>query len=294
VAEYHSGWSKTLQLPDGRTVGYVDAGEPNAFPVIIIHGLPGSRMDALYIGKQELEAQGIRAIVPDRPGIGLSDFQPGRQILDYPNDIVALADALKLKRFSVLGISVGGAFAFACAHQIPQRMHALGISSSIAPLEIPGIMENMGPGRYFFLNARRLPWLVHLQFRLMQYGLQKNPSQVIEQVKATFPPPDRAVFEDEDMQQAFLASLQELTRQGTRGMVHEAALLARPWGFSVEDIQVPVKLWYGGQDTNTPPQMGRYFAEHLRDVETHFMPDEGHFSIIIRNFTDIIQSIIPS
>jgi pimeloyl-ACP methyl ester carboxylesterase len=293
VGEYREGWSKELRLPDGRAMGYVDAGNPNGFPVIIIHGLPGSRLDALYIGEKELESQGIRAIVPDRPGIGLSDFQPGRKILDYPDDIAAMADTLKLERFSVLGISVGGAFAFACALKIPQRLHAVGISSSIAPLDIPGIMENMGPGRYFFLNARRLPWLVHLQFRLMQYGLQKNPAQVIEQVKATFPPPDRAVFEDERMQQAFLASLQELTRQGTRGMVYEAALLARPWGFSVRDIQMPVKLWYGGQDTNTPPQMGRYFAEHLRDVDAHYIPDEGHFSTIIRYFADIVQSIIP-
>jgi pimeloyl-ACP methyl ester carboxylesterase len=288
-----SNWSKTLTLPDGRKMGYVDAGNAEGFPLFIIHGLPGSRLDALYIGEHISRSQEIRFIVPDRPGIGLSDFHPNRRILDYPADITALADILGLDEFSVFGISAGGPFAFACALKIPERLHAVGIASSIAPLDLPGIMQNMGVGRYFFINARRLPWLVHLQFRMMKYGLRKNPSKVIEQVKATFPVPDQEVFVQEHMQQAFLASVEEMIRQGTDGMVYEAGLLARPWGFSVDEIQMPVKIWYGGQDTNTPPQMGRYFAEHVPNVEAHFMPEEGHFSIITRNIGEMIRAITP-
>ena len=45
--------------------------------------------------------------VPDRPGMGRSDFQPGRRIVDWPNDVLELATALGFDTFAVLGSSGG-------------------------------------------------------------------------------------------------------------------------------------------------------------------------------------------
>jgi hypothetical protein len=64
-----SNWSKTETLPDGRKMGYVDGGNTEGFPLFIIHGLPGSRLDALYIGEHIARSQEIRFIVPDRPAL---------------------------------------------------------------------------------------------------------------------------------------------------------------------------------------------------------------------------------
>jgi pimeloyl-ACP methyl ester carboxylesterase len=152
-------------------------------------------------------------------------------------------------------------------------------------------MTNMGPGRHFFLNARRMPWLVHFQFRMLKYGLRKNPDQVMRQVAPTLAPPDQAIFNEEDTKLAFQASLLEMMRTGTRGMVWDAALTARPWGFALKDISVPVEIWYGGQDTNAPPQMGKYLSEHIPQSTVHFEPEEGHFSIIVNHFEAMIQTL---
>jgi pimeloyl-ACP methyl ester carboxylesterase len=254
--------------------------------------MPGSRYDGLYVHEDEYIRQNVRAILPDRPGIGLSDFQPRRTILDWPADVLSLADGLELDRFSVLGISVGGPFALACALKITDRLTSAGVVSSIAPLHIPGITEGMGPGRLFFSMGRRAPGLVRLQFNMLKRGLQKNPAGVVKQVQASFPPPDLAVFVQEHVQDAFQISLKEMMRNGTRGLVYEAGLLARSWGFLPEDIRIPVQLWYGGQDTNTPPQMGKYLSQHIPDVDVHFKPDEGHFSIIINHFGAILQQLL--
>lgn len=40
--------------------------------------------------------------------MGLSDFEPGRKILDWPKDVVQLADYLDTNRFSVERVSGGG------------------------------------------------------------------------------------------------------------------------------------------------------------------------------------------
>ena len=49
----------------------------------------------------------MRVLCPDRPGIGLSDPKPDRTIAGYADDVEALADALGLGRFAVLGASSG-------------------------------------------------------------------------------------------------------------------------------------------------------------------------------------------
>jgi pimeloyl-ACP methyl ester carboxylesterase len=292
LEDQHNYRNDTITLPDGRALGYLELGAPQGQPLIIMHGMPGSRYDGLYVNEDEYIRHNVRAILPDRPGIGLSDFQPRRTILDWPADVLSLANALGLDRFSVLGISVGGPFALACALKITDRMKSAGVVSSIAPLNISGITQGMGPGRLFFSLGRRAPWLVHLQFNMLKGGLQKNPAGVVKQVQASFPPPDLAVFVQDHVQEAFQVSLKEMMRNGTRGLVYEAGLLARPWGFSPADIRMPVQLWYGGQDTNTPPQMGQYLAKNIPHVNVHFKPDEGHFSIIINHFGDILSQLL--
>jgi pimeloyl-ACP methyl ester carboxylesterase len=40
----------------------------------------------------------------------------------------------------------------------------------------------------------------------------------------------------------------------------ELQLAARPWGFSLSDIRVPVAVWHGGKDNSVPPVMGKRIA----------------------------------
>ena len=49
---------------------------------------------------------GIRLVAPDRPGMGLSTFQPGRTLLDWPEDVTALAHSARdraLRRDGLVG-----------------------------------------------------------------------------------------------------------------------------------------------------------------------------------------------
>ena len=88
--------SQTLTLSDGRTLGYTECGTISSSPPIFYaHGWPSSRfevslwLDALYKTNAYI-------ISTDRPGMGLSTFQPNRQILDWPHDIIELADHLSI------------------------------------------------------------------------------------------------------------------------------------------------------------------------------------------------------
>ena len=100
--------SKTTRLKDGRLLGYAEYGTPEGKPVFYFHGFPGSRLDWMLFDPDDTATKlNARIISIDRPGMGLSDFKRGREILDWPDDVIEMADTLQVDRFAVLGISGG-------------------------------------------------------------------------------------------------------------------------------------------------------------------------------------------
>ncbi len=80
------------------------------------HGPPSSRLERRLFSDESLATRlRLRVIAMDRAGMGLSTFQKGRRLSDWPADVAALADALGIERFAVLGFSGGGAYTAACA-----------------------------------------------------------------------------------------------------------------------------------------------------------------------------------
>jgi len=89
--------SRVTVLPDGRDLGWLELGDPEGVPVFAFHGTPGSRLQ-FEIEDSPIRAAGLRLICPDRPGYGLSTFQLGRRLVDWPADVAYLADHLGIDR----------------------------------------------------------------------------------------------------------------------------------------------------------------------------------------------------
>lgn len=141
-----------VRLPDGRWLGYAEHGDPTGRPVLVFRGAPASRLS--YWPDPAIAASlAVRLISPDRPGYGLSTFQPGRAMLDWPGDVTAFAAALGLERFAVLGVSGGAPYALACAYKIPQRLMGVAVVSGMGPLDNPALART-------FPLARRLAFPV--------------------------------------------------------------------------------------------------------------------------------------
>jgi len=138
----------TVTLPDGRRLAYTEWGLPDGKPLLYFHGTPGSRL--WCPDEDATAAAGVRLIAPDRPGFGRSDPQEGRTLADWPKDVEALADALHISSFAVVGVSGGGAYAAACAALIPRRLSGVAVVSCRALTEYnwaerPGAIEEWSP-----------------------------------------------------------------------------------------------------------------------------------------------------
>ncbi|HEX3723151.1 MAG TPA: alpha/beta hydrolase, partial [Nitrolancea sp.] len=144
---------RTFRLNDGRLLGYREFGNPEGHPVFLFHGIPGSRRGAEIVTEQAAQ-RGLRIIGVDRPGIGLSTFQPDRTFLDWPPDVLSLANSLGFEQFAVVGNSGGAAYVAACAARFPERLSFSGIISGMGPLDIPDGINRLSLSRSDRMLAR--------------------------------------------------------------------------------------------------------------------------------------------
>jgi pimeloyl-ACP methyl ester carboxylesterase len=244
--------------------------------VAVLHGMPGSRRFRLDAGA--LDTVGARLITVDRPGFGQSEPQPGRTLLDWPNDVAGLLDELGIERVALIGCSAGGVFALACASAIPDRLTALTLMCPVGPyhdvaaldaLHPPYILRLVEAGR---AGAENLPWVTATTAAKQVQAFRADPEAYID---ASARPADRRWLADPDVRAMVRDDLEEAFRQGEDATAHESVLLfARPWGFRVEDISVDTLCWVG--DADRLRAVSEYYASVMPSCTVEVLPDEGH------------------
>lgn len=271
-----------VQLSDKRRLAYAEYGDSNGAPVLLLHGLPGSRLSWGLIPNNPFPP-GLRIIAPDRPGYGQSDPKPRRTLLDWANDITELADALKIERFAVVGVSGGGPGALACAWKMPERLTSVGVVACPAPTNAPGVLEGMSKTNRFFMNlAWRLPLLSSLNVRLLASVIRYNPAHYINTMKLKMHDVDKVILACPEIQHMLIEDFTEALRGGAQGMVSDmSANHGRPWGFPLDKIKIRILFWFCELDLSVPPAMGRYLSNAVPNCEATFISDAGHLWILV-------------
>lgn len=278
----------SLRLPDGRKLAWAEFGDPVGAPVLYCHGWPGSRLEAAH-AHDCAGGLGLRLIAPDRPGIGLSDFQPGRTLAGYAADMAALADALGIARFSVLGVSGGAPYAIACAALLPQRVRRLALVCGLGPLDDTASHAELSPlARLAFGLARRWPAGLRGWGALVAGLLRRHPQAMLALLRRRLPAPDRHVLADPQFAARQLASWREAFRAGVRGAARDGELYVRPWGLTPAAVVAPTRLWHGGADGTVPVTMGRRLAAAIPGCQAEFPDHEGHFSLPLHRGKDVL------
>jgi pimeloyl-ACP methyl ester carboxylesterase len=285
--------ARTVTLADGRRLGYDDHGAPDGIPLFYFHGSPSSRLEWVLFGPEErLQRHGLRLVAVDRPGMGLSDFQPDRRMIDWPADVRVLADHLGWERFGVLGYSGGSAYAAACAWAMPERLTAAAMVAAVAPFELPGVAEGIPPANLRFLMlSRDRPRAARVMQAAMGLMVRFAPNRVLASMGAALPAPDGAVVADPEVQRAFLRMVRESGRQGVRGPQVDSALMVSPWGFDPAEIRVPVSIWKGTLDRNAPLAMAEHLDQVIPQSRLVVYPEDGHISVATRHAESILAAL---
>lgn len=288
TARFH----QKLILNNGRTLGYAEYGNPTDYPLLYFHGYPSSRLEGWGFDKWPV-SHGFRLIVPDRPGFGLSSYQPNRQIMDWPADVEALVSHLGLSRFAILGCSGGGPYAIACAYLLPAHMlSAVGVFAG-APPWIAGT-KDVTVGRKLLSHAAIYcpgmlemvlnPLLVALRWIIESGPVTRWLDNWIDGMKREENPNEQQDAKEESLsteeaRKRMLSTSFEAFAQGSGAAIQEARLLSQDWGFRFQDVPYSgIRIWHGTKDVNAPIDMVRYMAKRLPQPVVHEL-EENHYTM---------------
>jgi pimeloyl-ACP methyl ester carboxylesterase len=279
-----------VMLPDGRELAYEEYGDPTGFPVFSFHGGLSSRLDAAPAHNAAV-AKRVRLLSPDRPGMGLSTYQPGRRLVDWPRDVADLADSLGIRRFAVMGWSAGGPYAAVCAAKLEGRVTAAALLSSSVPLDRYGTSRGLTfDDRVLLYLTRHAPALASV---IMKVSIvNASNTRLLRVVMRSFPPVDRTVLTEFGPPELALSFLRESLRQGTEGPIQDYRIFGDPWGFELEEIRVPVQIWEGSDDTTGPPGYRAFLQHHIPNATVTVVPGEGHLSLLPHQAPAIFEALL--
>lgn len=282
-----------LTLPDGRRLGYATYGPDDGWPILFFHGIPGSRHSAHSAGLVS-ETHGGRLIAFDRPGYGLSDPMPGREICDWPSDVSDALDVLGVGQFSLFGYSGGGPFALATAATMPERVASLANVSAMGPLRTPEAEERLT--RREQLERFVATWLKPiLQFRTWQAAraIQRDVGLFLQRRAAAAPEEDRLQIERPAINAVMRQDLLASVVRGGGTMAHEFHLMAQRWEFELASVRAPMQLWHGTADDVVPLWLAESVAARVPHAETRFLSGLGHL-LLLSHMGDIIEQLLES
>ncbi|MFI5709744.1 alpha/beta fold hydrolase [Kribbella sp. NPDC051620] len=232
---------------DGAVLRYCLYGPEGGYPVVSHNGTPSSRWKwpALV---ESMGRSGFRHLVYDRPGYGGSTRRAGRTVVDAVEDVRALVDAQGWERFAVSGGSGGAPHALACAALLGDRISACVVISGVKPAE---------EGTAAPEEAKLREQVAAVAAEIMG-GIEEGAPELPGG-------PGPAARDDPEA----MARLRVTFTDSTDGWVDDSVALARPWGFELSKIKVPVGLWRGTSDANIPSEDADYLLEHIPGVQGH-------------------------
>jgi pimeloyl-ACP methyl ester carboxylesterase len=260
-----------LTLADGRVLHVYDSGAPGGHDPLVVfwhHGTPntGAPPGPLLPVAERL---GVRWVAHDRPGYGRSTPAPGRTVASAAADVAAVADALGIDRFAVMGHSGGGPHALACAALRPDRVRAAVSMSALAPYGASGLdwYAGMHPA-----GAAGLRAAVDGRPALERFLASADFDPEI------FTPADHAAL---DGPWAWVLTVVERAQASGPGPhIDDELAYVAPWGFDPADVRAPVLVVHGAQDRMVPRSHGEWLAARCPDAELWLRPDDGHVSVL--------------
>lgn len=282
-----------LQLPDGRTLGYDDVGDPDGVPVAFHHGTPDSRR-ARHPDDDLAAAGGVRLLAVDRPGIGASSPHPARTLGSFADDLLVLADALGIEHLGGLAWSAGATTALGFAARHPSRSGRVVVAAGLVPFEAyanPGILDDADGGRHLIaeLGADLGASATAEMAVPMLAPLPCDDALALEHVLEGADPARRAILAGiPGAAEAMAAGIVDAVAQGDGGLRREVELQVEAPDVRWADAATPVELVYGSLDATAPPAFGRWWADQLPRASLEVLDGEGHL-LALTCWSDLLE-----
>jgi len=275
---------RTVVTAVGRTVAFATWGDPGGFPILVLHGTPGCRLER-WPREELYQELGVYIVTHDRAGYARSDRRHGRRVADEVDDVLLLADTLGFDRFGVSGGSGGGPHALACAALIsPERLIRVSCVVGIVPFGPQGLEREEWLAGMDAENVKEFDWAIAGEEVLaprLEELMAKTASEVEDDPAAILgdfelSESDRVALAQPERMQVIRESVREQALGSVAGWVDDDLAHVSPWGFELGQIAVPVLVRYGASDVLVPAAHGAWLGAHVPGCVVKVDRTAGH------------------
>jgi len=273
---------RRVPLGTGVTFNIVIAGDRSNPPVILLHGFPESHRTWREIAPR-LEND-FFLVMPDQRGFAGSD-RP-QEVKSYETDILvddifALADALELERFALVGHDWGGAISWTAALRGDPRLSRLAIINAPHPVVFQKTLienaEQRAASQY--ISAFRSPMFEKAADAMGHNALfEKSFSRHVD--LALIPESERQQYIAEWSQPGGLTAMLNWYRASKIKVPPPGVTLPLPqWVLGAfPQVEIPTLVIWGMQDVALLPIQLDGLDRLVCDLDIVRIPDAGHFA----------------
>lgn len=268
----------TIAVRDERRLSFAEYGVRTGPAIVWMHGTPGARRQIPLEIRAMAEAEGLRIIGIDRPGIGSSTPHLYHDILDWTHDLELVLDTLSIDTVRLIGLSGGAPYALAAGAALPDRVHAVGLLGGLAPTVGPDAAEG-GPIQLAVrlapvLEVTRVPLSVALTRAIRV--VRPVAGNILDLYASVQPIGDKRMLGRPEFKAMFVDDLLNGSRFQALAPLNDLVLFTRDWGFRLADVPVPVRAWHGDGDHIVPLRHGQHVVDRLPDAAMTVVTGESH------------------
>ncbi|WP_046316259.1 alpha/beta hydrolase [Mycobacterium sp. UM_Kg1] len=269
-----------IAVGEDRQLGFAEFGAPQGRAMFWLHGTPGARRQIPVEARLYATEANIRLIGVDRPGIGSSTPFQYETVSEFADDLRTVADTLGIDKMAIIGLSGGGPYTLACAAAMPNRVVAAGILGGVAPAVGPEAIDSnlMRLARLAEPVLDRAGRPISMLAASLIRMVRPVASPALELYARLSPAGDREMLSRPEFKAMFLDDLLNGSRKQLAAPIADAVLFARPWGFRLSDVHVPVHWWHGDADHIVPFSHGKHAVALLPDARLYPIPGESHLA----------------
>ena len=264
---------RSITLTDGRSLCARRWRGSGRHTVVFLHGLLDSSEGWTHL----CERMDCGRIAFDLPGFGHSDAPPEGSIAGYARDVAEGIEALGLKRFTLVGHSLGGAVAASLAELMPTRVGALVL---LAPA---------GFGRIHLAEAISIPGVRNVVHAALPFALTSSLAVTAGYMAMV----TNGVTPERRLVHRVTSSGKDLVhgaREGTRAVV-EAGRSRTAFHRRQMAYDGPVFAVWGEQDRLVPTSHRRGVRIAFPHAEIELWPGMGHHPARER-FADLLGLVV--
>lgn len=253
-----AGWNerkREVTLPSGMRLAYVELGNPEGRPLLLLHGYTDSSRVWTVLAPY---LQDHRILIPDQRGHGASAAPACcYAISDFTEDARQFLDAMGVERADVVGHSMGSMVAQVLAAEHPDRVERIVLIGSTARVAVS--RDNWMWGQIMGL---RTPIASNTEF-LRVWGPEASPTPV-----------------DSELRRYYEPEIAATPPHVWRSVIRE--LLDVPLGRYAPDVRAPVLILSGGRDELFPAEHHQALVAAYPGAQARVFAELGHNLILER------------